>query len=82
MFGKLNNRLCYQPCLLDVCMYRDVHTRDTKTCICVKMLLAGNMHQCNGTLTSRASKTPLFIHLFLLNLNSSNFGCPSSSSCN
>lgn len=82
MFGKLNNRLCYQPCLLDVFMYRDVHRPDTKTCVCVKMLPAGNTYICNGTPVSCASKTPLFIHFFVLNLNSASFGCPSSFSCN
>lgn len=50
--------------------------------ICVMMLLAGNMQECNGTVKSSASKTQLFIHLFLLNLNSPSFGCPSSFGCN
>lgn len=26
MFGKLSKRLCYQPCLLDVFVFRDVQT--------------------------------------------------------
>lgn len=35
MFGKLNNGLCYQPCLLDVCMYGDEHAAGTRARVCV-----------------------------------------------
>lgn len=80
MFGKLNDRLSYQPSLFNVCTYTDAHTPDTKTCICVKMLPSGNTHKCNGMPMSCTSKTALFIHLYLFNLNSSSFGCPTS--CN
>lgn len=81
MFGKLNNRLCYQPCFLDVCMYGDVHAPGTKACVCVGLLLAANRHTQRHTGVLHSQDTA-FIHLSLLNLNSSSFDCPSSSYCN
>lgn len=78
MFGKLNNRLCYQPCLLDVCMYGDVRTPYMRACVNVELFLAGNMHtQWHIDILSLQDTT----FCSPLSFQPSTFGCPSSSQC-